>query len=72
MNTIITSKDNILDGAKKLIADKGLSALDMRSLASFLHISVGSLYNYFPSKEALIEESVGAVFKDIFHSLRSD
>jgi AcrR family transcriptional regulator len=71
MNRIITSKEEILEGSKKLIGEKGLNALDMRSLAQFLNVSVGTLYNYFPSKGILIESSVEAVFKDIFHESRS-
>jgi AcrR family transcriptional regulator len=70
MNNIITSREEILAGSKRLIGKKGLSSLNMRNLADYLHVSVGTLYNYFPSKEDLFEESVEAVFKDIFHEKR--
>jgi AcrR family transcriptional regulator len=72
MNKIITSEEQIIEGSREFISRQGLKKLDMRSLASFLQVSVGTIYNYFPSKEALMEASVEAVFKDIFHARRSD
>lgn len=72
MNKIVTSQEEVLAGAKSLVATEGLEALNMRSLAQKLDIAVGSLYNYFPSKEVLVEASVGAVFSDIFQEAKPD
>jgi AcrR family transcriptional regulator len=66
MNTVITSKEEILLGSLRFVSANSLAALDMRSLANFLNVSVGTLYHYFPSKDKLIQESVQRVFMDIF------
>lgn len=67
MNTIITSKDEILKTGRKLIQQKGWSAVNIRSVASACGVSVGSIYNYFDSKASLIGEIVESVWHEIFH-----
>ncbi|MDX9827742.1 MAG: TetR/AcrR family transcriptional regulator [Spirochaetia bacterium] len=44
----------ILAKAKRLFAERGYERSSMSALASFIGIPVGSLYTYFPSKEALL------------------
>ena len=46
-------QENILRQAKPLMLKSGYEALAMRDVAARCGISVGTLYNYFPSKEAL-------------------
>lgn len=46
--------DRILDMATALIADKGSEHLKMSELAERTGISIGSLYQYFPDKQAVI------------------
>ncbi|MBD0269810.1 MAG: TetR/AcrR family transcriptional regulator [Cyanobacteria bacterium Co-bin8] len=41
-----------------LFAEKGYAALTMRQVAQGLGVSTGTLYHYFPSKEALFEQLV--------------
>ncbi|HEY9736234.1 MAG TPA: TetR/AcrR family transcriptional regulator [Trichocoleus sp.] len=41
-----------------LFAEKGYAALTMRQIAQGLGVSTGTLYHYFPSKEALFEQLV--------------
>lgn len=41
-----------------LFAQKGYAAITMRQIAQGLGVSTGTLYHYFPSKEALFEQLV--------------
>jgi len=43
----------ILDAARKLFVDKGFEETTTRDLAGVARIATGTLFNYFPSKEAL-------------------
>ena len=51
----------MLDGAFELFADKGYAATSMRSLATGLGVSTGTLYHYFGSKEDIFENMVRRV-----------
>lgn len=66
MNKTVTSKEEILDKSREIIAEKGVSAINMRTVATQCGIAVGSLYNYFASKSELMSAAVEAVWKDIF------
>ncbi len=67
MNTIITSKESILDISRKLVSKQGLQAINIRAVASACGVSVGSIYNYFSSKSDLIAATVESIWCDIFH-----
>ncbi|MEG1475746.1 MAG: TetR/AcrR family transcriptional regulator [Longicatena sp.] len=67
MNTVVTSKDAILSAARSIVSENGLSALHMRSVAQRCNIALGSLYNYFPSKNDLTMATIESVWQDIFH-----
>ena len=45
MNTIVTSKEDILKNSRELIREKGWAAVSIRSVASACGVSVGSIYN---------------------------
>lgn len=51
-------KEEILAKCFDLFARRGYGNLTMRALARELDLSTGSLYHYFPSKEAIFEEMV--------------
>ncbi len=68
MNTIVTSKEAILETSRKLIQENGWAAISIRSVAQACNISVGSIYNYFDSKSDLIAATVESVWCDIFHA----
>ena len=51
MNTVVTSKDEILRASRELIRQRGWSAVSIRSVAAACGVSVGSIYNYFSSKD---------------------
>ena len=44
-----------------------MPAVNMRSVAGRCNVALGSLYNYFPSKDALILATIESVWQDIFH-----
>ena len=70
------SKEEILKASRELIKKKGLNSINMRSLAEAANISVGSIYNFFKSKDELTIAVISSVWFDIFHtqniSLESD
>lgn len=67
MNTVVTSKEQILEASRELIRQQGLPALNIRSVAAACGVSVGSIYNYFDSKAALAGAAVESVWFEIFH-----
>ena len=67
MNPSATSKETILQACRRIVAAKGLSALNMRSVADECHIALGTLYNYYSNKDDLLLATVESVWKDIFH-----
>ena len=71
MNTIITSKEDILKTSRELIREQGWSAVNIRSVAAACGVSVGSIYNYFDSKADLVGETVESVWCQIFISRRT-
>ena len=47
--------DKILDAAAVVIAEIGADAVTTNAIAACAHTSVGSLYQFFPNKEAIVE-----------------
>ncbi len=66
MNTVVTSKEDILKASRELIQQQGWSAINIRSVAAACGVSVGSIYNYFDSKAALACAAVESVWCEIF------
>lgn len=67
MNTVVTSREQILSASRTLIAEKGWAQVNIRSVAAACGVSVGSIYNYFSSKSELVCATVESVWCDIFH-----
>lgn len=67
MNAGITSKETILQECRRIVASRGLSAVNMRSVAQECHIALGTLYNYYANKDELLLAIVEDIWKDIFH-----
>jgi AcrR family transcriptional regulator len=57
--------DQILLAALRLLDRKGASAFSMRLLAAELGASTMTLYNYFPTKAALLDAVVDSVLEQI-------
>lgn len=66
MNMVVTSKEAILSACRKLVAEQGLAAVNMRAVAQECGVALGSLYNYFASKEDLVTQTIESVWRDIF------
>jgi AcrR family transcriptional regulator len=58
----------ILDGALTLIAGHGFHGSGMAALAKLARVPVGTIYRYFPSKEALIHD----LYKEIKEQMVTD
>ena len=67
MNLTITSKEEILKAGRKIAQEKGLSAINMRSVATKCNIALGTLYNYYSNKDELVLAVIESIWKDIFH-----
>lgn len=61
-------KEDILKVSRELVRVKGINAVNMRTVANKSNISVGSIYNYFKSKDDLIIAVIESIWFDIFHS----
>lgn len=66
INTIVTSKEAILAVCRELAVEYGLQSLNMRIVAKKCNVSVGSVYNYFPSKSDIIAAVIQDIWKSIF------
>lgn len=56
MNHRVTSKEQILDQAMKIAMEEGIDAVNIRRLSNTCGIAIGSVYNYFKDKDAIIKE----------------
>lgn len=67
MNTLVTSKEEILKASRELIRHQGWSAVNIRAVAAACGVSVGAIYNYFDSKSELVGATVESIWCEIFH-----
>lgn len=67
MNKTITSREAILSAGKKIIVQSGIQGLNIRDVAQKCGVSVGSVYNYFPSKGDLMVATIESVWTEIMH-----
>lgn len=63
-NRAVLSRQQILDAAFELADRDGLGSLSIRGLAASCGISVGSVYNYFPTKADLVSDVIGRFWRD--------
>ena len=64
-------REELLSKSFDLFADKGYGSVTMRQIAKELEVSTGTLYHYFPSKQALFEQLVEAIAQnDINQALK--
>src|SRR5688500_4830294 len=61
--------DAILDAAAELLERRGYVRMTTNSVAKRAGVSVGSLYQYFPSKEALIVGLLGRYTEEVEASM---
>ena len=67
MRTAVISREEILEASRRMLREKGWSAIHMRSVAAQCGVAVGSLYNYFSSKTELVAATVESVWEELFH-----
>lgn len=56
--TLVNIKEDILMVTRKLLSEEGYGKLNMRTIASKCGIATGTLYNYYKSKQEIVEEIV--------------
>jgi AcrR family transcriptional regulator len=56
-------EDRLISEAKKQIEQQGYAAVTIRSIAKSCGVGVGTIYNYFPSKDALLASYMLADWK---------
>lgn len=59
-------KEAIVDVAYAIAQADGLKAVNIRSVATACGVAVGSIYNYFPTKDDLVAAVVERFFGDAF------
>jgi AcrR family transcriptional regulator len=62
--------ERIVSAAMELVATEAFDALTMTRLAGVLDLSVGALYRYFPSKDALVVELQARAIRTILSELQ--
>ena len=66
MNKASTSREELLACSKELVLQGGMQAITIRDVAAAAGISVGAVYHYFDSKDALVIATIGAIWQEIF------
>jgi AcrR family transcriptional regulator len=64
-------KGRIEEAAKQLFIKQGFHATSMRDIAAGTGVSLGNLYNYYSTKEAILESIIGKYQKVIDARLRA-
>lgn len=63
--------ETLLDATARCIAERGLDGTSTPIIAELAGVSVGSLYQYFESKEELIEALVERIASDVTRALNA-
>lgn len=69
MNKVVTSKEDILEVSKGMVAENGVQAINMRNVARQCGVAVGSVYNYFPSKNDLMIAVIDRIWREIIQGI---
>ena len=70
MKKAITTKEKILENAKKEARRKGLEKIGMREISSASSVALGTLYNYSPDKESLIIATISSIWNETIGNLK--
>ncbi len=65
MRQKVTTVEEIKETALAIAVKDGIDRLSVRRLAQACGIAVGSMYNYYPNKEALLDAVSSAFWEDI-------
>lgn len=66
---LLNVKEDILIATRKLLSEKGYGRFDVRSIASCCGIAVGTLYNYYKSKQEIVEEILNTEWSMMFRRI---
>ena len=69
MNKNVTSRQELIDAAMEISRTEGVHKVNIRNIAKKCSISVGVLYNYFPTKTDLIFAVVEGFWTDVLRTL---
>ena len=58
--------------SRKIVSERGLPALNMRTLAKECGIALGTLYNYYSDKDELVVAAIESVWQDILEKSAPD
>jgi len=61
----------LLEEARRQVAESGYSAMTIRSVAKRCGVGVGTVYNYFPSKDALLATYMLEDWGQCIHTIES-
>ena len=59
----------LLDSTRTLIAKRGIDALSTQAIADTAHVSIGTVYRYFPDRAAILAELVDEATRNISFEL---
>lgn len=62
--------ERLLDATAATLSERGLEDTTTNHIAEKASVSIGSLYQYFPDKEALLEALMGRISEDIANTFR--
>ena len=63
--------DAVIEAAEEILANEGYAALTTDHLATIAGVCVGSIYEYFPSKESIVAEVVRRLLDEVVAELRT-
>ncbi len=63
-------RETIVQKAKTIIISKGYSKLNMREVARASGIAVGTIYNYFPTKDSLMSELMYQYWMEFIEAIK--
>jgi AcrR family transcriptional regulator len=64
MKAIDNVKEILLSTAKEVIRDQGLADFNIRTIAKKAGVSIGTVYNYYPSKSELVFETMEMLLRE--------
>ncbi|WP_374101116.1 TetR/AcrR family transcriptional regulator [Antrihabitans sp. YC2-6] len=70
MSETPSRRDELLDLAARLFAERGMRATTVRDIADAAGILSGSLYHHFDSKESMVDEILRGFLDDLFANYR--
>lgn len=71
MNTIVTSREDILKNSREVLRQQGFDKFSIRAVAMQSGVAVGSIYHYFQSKTELLCAVTESIWYEIFHHYES-